>query len=176
MRSGSEESNGVGRPDVAAFSRLVVANLVAERAGDDLATEVDAAGTVTRTPRDAAELVPGDAEAIAATADEIVRRSGKGVHARLAVRAHRQLAVDTAALRGRADDLYERAGSFGVGRLLLGDGPAMSAWLDAHPADRATVEGLIGEAIQLRLEWVGVHDAFVGNLEPLREAWAVRAW
>ncbi len=171
---------GIGRPDAASLTRLIEANLRAEARGSrERQTVVDARGTVRRTPRDADELVPGDAAAIAATALRVVAIAGQGEaagHARVAADALRRLAAEQGELRRFADDLYARAATDRLGPMLLGDGAAMAAWLDSHPAERSRVEGMVTEAINLRLAWVEVHDWFVDALADLRRDWGVTDW
>lgn len=174
---------GVGRPDVASLVDLLIVNLLAEQEGrTPPGGVVEPSGLVTRTPLDAAELSPGEPEAISVVAGEVavVGAGGQAVwahHAAVLARALKQLATDVAHLRQRAEHLYREASALGVpAEFVLGDGSGMARWLVQNPAAQSRAEGLVREAIRIRLEWVGVHDLFVASVDDLRSVWAIADW
>lgn len=170
-----------GRPDTAELSRVLIRGLL-ESAGADV-TGLGAPGMrpthrTTATPRGAAELVPGDAEALLAVADALEELADAPQPELLAqtAAAHRALAAALTDLRSRAEEVYRRSAELGVGDKLWSGGPTLRDRITEHPEDAAELADIARRAAELRLAWDGVQIDFVEDLDEVRESFGIPAW
>lgn len=175
-------THGIGRPDAADLSQIVVEQLAALAAGQvRIARQVDPGRRITNVPTSAIEVAPGDPQLIEHVAVQLDGLANQLFEterdlAQQSATAHRVLAATLASVQAKTASAYEIAGRHGVETLLLSDGKAMAEWLENHPSARDEVGQALWDAIQARLEWSDAHAGFIEAHLPHRQAWGIADW
>ena len=169
-----------GRPDATRLARLVLARM-RSAAGLPASVTDGAVGSVTSTPRTAAELAPGDPASLRAAgtvlreAAELTGDPERG-WAAASVSAHDELAHALVGLRARAEVVFGRAGELGVADVLLADAAAFARRRQDLPDSDAELVALAAEAVDVRLAWVVATQEFVDAHAGVREGLGIAAW
>lgn len=169
-----------GRPDATRLARLVLARM-RSAAGLPASVPDGAVGSVTSTPRTAAELTPGDpaslrvAGAALRKVSEVTGDPGRG-WALASAGAHDELADALVRLRARAEVVFGRASELGVADVLVADAAAFGRRRQAQPDAEPELLALAAEAVDVRLAWVAATQKFVDAHAGLREGLGIARW
>ena len=171
-----------GRPDSRELSRVVAVKLLT-RSGilTEGSSEFCPTGTVTRTPVDPGQLVPGDpaglAQAAAALTEWAVTApkdlsslalDASAAHARLSQRLTEQ--------RSEAEELFSRAQAEDVPADVICNAKNVRSFIAAKPAQAEAVGELAARAAAMRMAWVDLQNDFIDDLAEVRQELDIADW
>ena len=163
-----------GRPDSRELSRVVAVKLLT-RSGilTEGSSEFCPTGTVTRTPVDPGQLVPGDpaglAQAAAALTEwAVTAPNASAAHARLSQRLTEQ--------RSEAEELFSRAQAEDVPADVICNAKNVRSFIAAKPAQAEAVGELAARAAAMRMAWVDLQNDFIDDLAEVRQELDIADW
>ena len=178
----SELCADTGRPDSRELSRVVAVKLLT-RSGvlAEESLEFRPTGTVTRTPVDPGQLVPGDptglAQAAAALTDwAATAPKNLSSLALEASAAHARLGQRLAEQRSEAEELFSRAQAEDVPADVICNAKNVRSFIAANPAKAEAVGELAARAATMRMAWVDLQNDFIDDLAGVRQELDIADW
>lgn len=170
-----------GRPDSRELSRVVAVKLLT-RSGvlTEESLEFRPTGTVTRTPVDPGQLVPGDpiglTQAAALTEWAATAPTGLSSLALEASAAHARLSQRLAEQRAEAEALFSRAQAESVPADVICNAKNVRSFIAANLAKAEAVGELAARAATMRMVWVDLQNDFIDDLAGVRQELEIADW
>ena len=169
-----------GRPDSRELSRVVAVKLLT-RSGvlTEESLEFRPTGTVTRTPVDPGQLVPGDPIGLTQAARPewaATAPTGLSSLALEASAAHARLSQRLAEQRAEAEALFSRAQAESIPADVICNAKNVRSFIAANPAKAEAVGELAARAATMRMAWVDLQNDFIDDLAGVRQELDIADW
>ncbi|WP_130875181.1 hypothetical protein [[Pseudopropionibacterium] massiliense] len=178
----AELHTDTGRPDSRELSRVVAVKLLT-RSGvlTEESLEFRPTGTVTRTPVDPGQLVPGDPTGLTQAAAALTEwaataPTGLSSLALEASAAHARLGQRLAEQRAEAEALFSRVQAEGVPADVICNAKNVRSFIAANPAQAEAVGELAARAATMRMAWVDLQNDFIDDLAGVRQELDIADW